>query len=236
MSASKQALAPPASHSPATVLVVFLENGGRVGGIDLPAWASLALDRFSQGYARTVVWLQARRHYDRIVALEEEQATAAHLWQALLDAGDAVADVMMLVHGQAGYACGHGDNQVGADFFAGLRSLRAAGLAQFHLRAVYQMNCYGQSLAPEWLSLGAQAVNGSVGINWLPEPSLSVFLRNWLGGATFEQAVQRSYRAASRVLGLVWRPKASRAGMSQPHDKIVSSRMEVFGDGALRIG
>ncbi len=142
----------------------------------------------------------------------------------------------MLVHGQAGYACGHGDHQVGADFFAAMRHLRAAGLAPFHLRAVYQMNCYGQTLAPEWLSLGAQAVNGAVGVNWLPEPSLSVFLRNWLGGASFEQAVQRSYRAASRVLGLIWQPQGGRAGVPQPHDKIASSRMEVFGDGELRIG
>jgi hypothetical protein len=213
-----------------------LENGGRVGGIDLPQWASRALDRSSQAYARAAVVLQARRHYDRIVVLEEEQATAAHLWQALLEAGDATVDVLLLVHGQTGYACGHGDNQVGADFFAGLRRLRAVGLASFRLRAVYQMNCYGQSLAPEWLSLGAQAVNGAVGVNWLPEPSLSVFLRSWLGGQTFEQAVQRSYRAASRVLGLVWRPQNNRAAARHPHDKIASSRMEVFGDGELRIG
>lgn len=236
MSVSPQALAPPASHKPATVLIVFLENGGHIGGVDLSPWASQALDRFTQSYARAAVWLQARRHYDRIVGLEEEQATAGHLWQALLDAGDATIDVLMLVHGQAGYACGHGDNQVGADFFAGLRQLRAAGLAPFRLRAVYQMNCYGQSLAPQWLSLGAQAVNGAAGVNWLPEPSLSVFLRNWLGGATFEQAVQRSYRAASRVLGQVWRPQVSRSGARQPHEKIASSRMEVFGDGQLRIG
>jgi hypothetical protein len=223
-------------HPPHTpkVLIVFLENGGRVGGIDLPHWASRALDRSSQAYARAAVVLQARRHYDRIVVLEEEQATAAHLWQALLDVGDATVDVLMLVHGQAGYACGHGDNRVGADFFAGLRDLRAAGLAPFNLRAVYQMNCYGQSLAPEWLSVGAQAVNGSEGVNWLPEPSLSVFLRGWLGGQSFEEAVQDSYRAASRLLGLVWRPQGSRAGSRQPHDKIASSRMMVFGDGGLR--
>ena len=234
MSASKQATVSPALPGSPTILVVFLENGGRVGGVDLPHWAALALDRLSQAYARAAVWLQARRHYDRIVVLEEEQATAAHLWQALLDAGDATLDVLMLVHGQNGYACGHGDNQVGADFFDGLRALRAAGLAPFNLRAVYQMNCYGQSLAPEWLSIGAQVVNGSVGVNWLPEPSLSVFLTNWLGGATFQQAVQRSYRAASRALGLVWRPQASRSGVRQPHDKIASSRMEVFGNGGLR--
>lgn len=225
---------PNSSIHASPVLIVFLENGGRAGGVNLPPWASQALDRLTQAYARTAVWLQARRHYDRIVVLEEEQATAAQLWQTLLDAGEATVDLLLLVHGQVGYACGHGDNQVGADFFAGLRQLRAAGLAPFRLRAVYQMNCYGQSLAGEWLSLGAQAVNGSVGVNWLPEPSLSLFLRGWLGGRPFEQAVQSSYRAASRTLGLIWRPQAGRAGVQQPHDKIASSRMMVFGGGDLR--
>lgn len=226
----------PAAPQSSTVLIVFLENGGRVGGVNLSPRASQALDRFTQAYARFAVQLQARRHYDRIVVLEEEQATAAQLWQALLDAGDAVVDVLMLVHGQTGYACGHGDDRVGADFFAGLRQLRAAGLAPFNLRAVYQMNCYGKTLAPEWLSIGAQAVNGSEGVNWLPEPSLSVFLRGWLGGRPFEQAVQDSYRAASRSLGLVWRPQTSASGARQPHEKIASSRMAVFGDGAVRVG
>jgi hypothetical protein len=231
-----QAARAAGASQPSTVLIVFLENGGRVGGVNLPPWASQALDRFTQAYARAAVQLQARRRYDRIVVLEEEQATAAQLWQALLDAGNSTVDVLLLVHGQPGYACGHGDNQVGADFFAGLRDLRAAGLASFHLRAVYQMNCYGETLAPEWLSIGAQAVNGSEGVNWLPEPSLSVFLHGWLGGQTFEEAVQDSYRAAGRVLGLIWRPQSGRAGVRQPHDKIASSRMEVFGDGELRIG
>lgn len=221
------------SHSP-SILLVFLENNGRVGGVNLPRWASLALDRFAQTYGRAAVWLQAWRHYDRIVVLEEQQATAAHLWQALVDAGDATVDVLMLVHGQVGYACGHGENQVGADFFASLRQLRTAGLASFRLRVVYQMNCHGQSLAAQWLSIGAQAVNGSVGVNWLPEPSLSIFLRAWLGGQSFGTAVQDSYGAASRVLGLVWRPRSDQAGAQQPHDKIASSRMEVFGDGRLR--
>ncbi len=236
MSTAQQTIASQVSSQPSTVLLLFLENGGRAGGVDLPAWAAQAMDRFTQAYARTAVQLQARRHYGLIVVLEEEQATAARLWQALLDAGDATVDLLLLVHGQVGYACGHGDDRVGADFFAGLRSLRAAGLAPFRLRAVYQMNCYGQSLAAEWLSIGAQAVNGSAGVNWLPEPSLSVFLRSWLGGATFEQAVQRSYRAASRVLGLVWRPQPTRAGVQHPHDKIASSRMKVFGNGELQIG
>lgn len=210
-------------------LIVFLENGGRVAGLRLPRWASRLLDWSTEEYAKAVVRRRARRHYSHVVVLEDEQATAAALWQALLAAGGATVDVLMLVHGQEGYACGYGQHQVGPDFFEGMRRLRAAGLASFRLRAVYQMNCYGQSLTDEWLSLGAQAVNGAVGINWLPEPSLSVFLRRWLGGRPFAEAVTASYTTASRLLGLVWRPQAGR-----PHPKIASSCMVVFGDGQLK--
>lgn len=209
------------------ILIVFIENAGRVAGVDLPRWASLLLDWSTEEYGKAAVRLQARRHYSQIVFLEDEKATASHLLHALLDADDAVADVLMLVHGQAGYACGCGDHRVGADFFAALCQLQVAGLARFRLRAVYQMNCYGQTLGEEWLSIGAQAVNGAVGVNWLPEPSLSVFLYGWLGGRPFDDAVRRSNRVASRALGLVWR------GRGETHPKIASSRMVVFGDGKL---
>ncbi|HRX04903.1 MAG TPA: hypothetical protein P5148_17275, partial [Anaerolineae bacterium] len=72
------------------------------------------------------------------------------------------------------------------------------------------------------------AVNGAVGGNWLPEPSLSVFLHGWLGGRPFGESVERSNRAASRLLGQVWR------GQGSPHPKIASSQMLVFGDKELR--
>ena len=210
------------------ILIVFIENAGRVAGVDLPRWASQLLDWSTEEYGKLAVRLQARRHYSQIVFLEDEKATARHLLHALMDADDAVIDVLMLVHGQAGYACGCGDHRVSADFFAALRQLQSAGLARFRLNAVYQMNCYGQTLGEEWLSIGAQAVNGAVGVNWLPEPSLSVFLHGWLGGRPFGESVERSNRAASRLLGQVWR------GQGSPHPKIASSQMLVFGDKELR--
>lgn len=210
------------------LLIVFIENAGRVAGVDLPRWASQLLDWSTEEYGKLAVRLQARRHYKRIVFLEDQQATASQLLRALLDAEGAVVDVLLLVHGQAGYACGCGEHRVAADFFAALRQLRAAGLARFRLRAVYQMNCYGQTLGEEWLSIGAQAVNGAVGVNWLPEPSLSVFLNGWLGGRPFGDAVRRSNHVASRVLGQIWR------GRDALHPKIASSQMLVFGDEKLR--
>lgn len=202
----------------------------------LPTWLSALLDWVTEEYAKLTVRLQTRKHYDRIVVLEDERATAVHLWHALLVAGASgatVVDVLMLVHGQPGYACGYKLDQVGPDFFDGLRRLQAAGVVRLNLRAVYQMNCYGETLAGEWLSLGAQAVNGSIGINWLPEPSLSLFLNHWLRGNSFGQAVDRSYQGASRLLGLVWRPRYDADGRRHSHDKIASSQMLVFGDREL---
>lgn len=211
-------------------LVVFLENGGRIEGVPLPGWAGQLVDWLSEEYAKLVIWAQARRHYDRIVVLEDEQATATQLWQTLVSADRAIVDLLMLVHGQEGYACGYGNHRVGSDFFEGMQQLNAQGLAPFNLRAVYQMNCYGETLANRWLALGAKSVNGSLGINWLPEPSLSIFLRHWLGGKTFGEAVARSYSVASRALGLAWRPTDG-----LPHPRIASSSMAVFGDQDLRI-
>ena len=210
------------------VLIVFIENAGRVAGVTLPRWASQLLDWSSEEYGKLVVRVQARRHYRRIVVLEDEEATASHLVRALLEADDAVVDVLMLVHGQSGYACGCGDHRVSADFFAALRQLRAVGLARFRLRIVYQMNCYGQTLGEEWISIGARAVNGAVGVNWLPEPSLSIFLNGWLGGRSFGESVRRSNRIASRALGQVWR------GRGELHPKIASSQMLVFGDPTIK--
>jgi hypothetical protein len=223
---------PLATAKDKAILIVFLENGGQFGGVTLPSWAARLLDWSTEEYGKLVIRLQTWRHYRQIVILEDDRATAAALWQALLAAGDSQIDVLLLVHGLPGVACGRNDHWIGADFFDALRRLRTAGLAHFRLRAVYQMNCYGQSLAGDWLSLGAQAVNGAVGVNWLPEPSLSVFLFNWLGGKTFSDSIERSYRRASRLFGLVWRPQTEHG---QPHDRIASSQMLVYGDRDLRI-
>ena len=121
-------LMPPTSVSIKNqpILIVFLENGGHVAGVDLPPWAARLLDWSTEEYGKLAVRLQARRHYRPIVVLEDQAATAAALWQALLAADDSIVDVLLLVHGQPGYACGCADHWVGADFFDGLRRLRVS--------------------------------------------------------------------------------------------------------------
>ena len=90
---------------------------------------------------------------------------------------------------------------------------------------VYGLNCYGASLADSWLALGAQAVNGSAGVNWFPEPSLSVFLRRWLTGASYATAVVASNSTATHW----WRRILKSPAPGLDHPWVLSSQQAVFG-------
>jgi hypothetical protein len=208
-------------------LVVFLENVGHIHGVPLPPWAMAAVDFLTEEYAKLLLHLYgAYRRYAQVIILEDAAATGPRLTAALVQASQAHrVDVLLLVHGHPGALVGHaGQVQVGAETFGPLLEAYRADPALLDLRMVYGVNCYGAGLAPTWLALGAQAVNGAVAVNWLPEPSLSVFLRHWLAGRPYSEAVQRSHQAALRWGRRLWRPSGN-----CDHPFIAGSRMAIFG-------
>lgn len=234
--------APAPAGAPAAVrrplaLVVFLENVGHVAGLHLPQWAMNTIDFLTEEYAKALLHLYgAHRRYDRVTILEDAHANGPELEAALLDLSRShTVDLLLLVHGHEGELVGHkGSCRVGQATFAELRRRYAADPTCLDLRIVYGLNCFGLSLAPVWLALGAKAVNGSPGVNWFPEPSLSVFLRGWLGGRTYSEAVVASNDTASR-----WWRKVLATKTSAPdgeHPWIQSSRQVVFGVRDVRIG
>jgi hypothetical protein len=93
-----------------------------------------------------------------------------------------------------------------------------------NLRAVWQMNCHGATMLQTWTALGARAVCGTPGVNWLPEPGLSFFVRRWLRGDPFRQAVEQSGVRAERV----WQRLYGRP-QGRLHPRLESSRPIVFG-------
>lgn len=211
-------------------LVVFLENVGHIAGLNLPQWGMNTIDYVTEEYAKALLHLYgAYRRYDRVIVLEDEQATGAQLAGALLAASRAhTVDVLLLVHGHTGQLVGFkGGHRVGIETFDALLAAYRHDTQALDLRMVYGLNCYGLSLAPTWLELGAQVVNGAPGVNWFPEPSLSVFLRKWLGGHPYSEAVIASNTAASRWWGKVLKP--SKDHPEQEHPWITSSRQVVFG-------
>jgi hypothetical protein len=211
-------------------LVVFLENVGHITGLHLPRWVMNTIDYVTEEYAKLLLHLYgAYRRYDRIIVLEDALATGPHLAAALLDASCThTVDVLLLVHGRDGMLVGHQARQlVGSETFDDLRQRRQSDPACLNLRVVYGLNCFGLSLAPVWLALGAKAVNGSPGVNWFPEPSLSVFLRNWLHGRSYGAAVVASNTAAERWWRTILHNKTG--DPDQDHPWLTSSRQVVFG-------
>jgi hypothetical protein len=216
-------------------LVVFLENVGHIQGVPLPQWAQNVVDFVTEEYAKLLLRLYgAYRRYRRVIILEDAEATGAKLAEALVEASrEHRVDVLLLVHGQARCLVGYrGVESVGDETFGPLLEAYRENPGLLDLRAVYGLNCFGVSLASTWLALGADVVNGAVGVNWLPEPSLSVFLRNWLGGKTFSQAVQASHAVALRWGQRVW--PMDRAG--RDHPRIAGSRQVIFGRRDVTIG
>jgi hypothetical protein len=217
-------------------LVVFLENVGHIAGLKLPQWVMNTIDYVTEEYAKTLLHVYgAYRRYDRVVVLEDAAATGAQLAASLLATSRThTVDVLLLVHGHEGQLVGYkGGERVGAETFAALLAAYRGDPAALDLRMVYGLNCYGLSLAATWLDLGAQAVNGAPGVNWFPEPSLSVFLRRWLGGDSYSAAVVAANSTATR-----WWGKLLKSDPKQPqveHPWICSSRQVVFGRADLTI-
>ena len=209
-------------------LVVLLENVGHIQGLALPGWVMQAIDFLTEEYAKLLLRVYgAYRRYDRVVILEDDHATGPDLTRALVETSRTHRlDLLLLVHGRPGALVGcRGKVDIGAETFDPLLADYRRNPDWVDLRIVFGLNCYGTSLAPVWLALGAEAVNGAAGVNWLPEPSLSVFLRNWLAGRSFGEAVRRSHRVGLRWGTRVWRPDAQ--GRDHPH--IAGSRQAIFG-------
>jgi hypothetical protein len=188
-------------------LVVLLENVGHIHGVNLPLWANRVVDFVTEEYAKLLLRLRgAHRRYDRVIVLEDAQATPEDLFHALCQTSRSHrVDQLHLVHGQPGALIGYqGKTLIGPDFFAELLAVKARDPQVLDLRMVYGLNCYGLTLAPTWLKLGAVAVNGATGVNWLPEPSLSLFLHHWLQGATFTQSVTHSHALAMQMGRFIW--------------------------------
>ncbi|GIV78541.1 hypothetical protein FKZ61_019820 [Litorilinea aerophila] len=214
-------------------LVVLLENVGHIHGIRLPPWIMAAIDFVTEEYAKALLHLYgAYGRYDLVRILEDEWATGPYLADTLLQVSKTHrVDLLLLVHGYEGGLVGYRGRRYGTDaIFGPLQAACRTTPGALDLRMVYGLNCYGASLIPTWLDLGVQVVNGAVGVNWMPEPSLSTFLRAWLNGVPYSRAVEQSYQVAVRWWRRIWRPRHG-----QEHPFIASSRQVIAGRQDVRI-
>lgn len=223
----------PLFHKP-IALVIFLENVGHIAGLTLPDWAMQVIDFVTEEYAKILLrLLGAHRRYDQVVILEDEKATGADLTAALIKTSHThQVDVLLLSHGYIQQLVGfRNKTRVGKETFTPLCEAYCADDSLLDIRMVFGINCYGYSLTDTWRQLGAKVVNGSIGVNWFPEPTLSVFLFNWLRGRPYSEAVRRSNHLANRFWQHIWKPASDGA----PHPYLTSSRQVVVGSADITI-
>jgi hypothetical protein len=222
------------SPSKPLALVVLLENVGHIAGLNLPQWSMNTIDFLTEEYAKIrLKQLGAYHHYDQVLILEDERATSVEMANTLIQMSQThCIDQLLLVHGQKRSLVGYrGKAHIDDAMFDPLLAAYTKNPGLLDLRMVYGLNCYGASLAPVWLQLGARVVNGAVGVNWLPEPSLSLFLRAWFGGFSYSQAVVYSHYWALKVGKRIWpnQPDGS------DHPRIAGSRQIIYGQRDITI-
>jgi GH24 family phage-related lysozyme (muramidase) len=205
------------------VLVVVIENGGLDLGvgklIDMLPGSTYIPDASREALKRKIdeairqltddvlegaeLWLNRYagakpEYYGDVVIIRNNPAMFATLRDTLVRlSGDGkLIDLFVLTHGrQNSIAIDSGvtDGQ--------LATIRAAnGGKPLRLRSVYMMNCVGSSLNKVWLDLGAKTSAGSLGNNYLPEPTTFFFFRNWKAGRPFCDAVFSAYQQTVQLL------------------------------------
>ncbi len=188
-------------------LVVFLENGGSFGPWVLPSRVRRCLDFSTEEVAKRLLhWHNVSSAYDDVWILEDHRALPEELMSALLGASVRhTVDVLILAHGCPAGIVGWQGAVVGDSFFAEMQSWRERQAVSLRLRMVYTIACHSVHQMLAWRQLGAQVVNGISGENWLPEPTLSLFLRRWGRGQPFGVAAttahHQAYRWGTHVMG-----------------------------------
>jgi len=122
-----------------------------------------------------------------VVDLPTRENLAKYLHQ-LRDEGY-VVDVYVFSHGNDGYfrtsEGTYGDNGYCSSGYL------TRNVHPLKLRAVWQCNCYGSTMAEAWHAIGAKVVAGSRYVNFYPTRFLN-FIKRWNRGERFSTAVSKS--------------------------------------------
>jgi GH24 family phage-related lysozyme (muramidase) len=188
--------------------------------------------------------------YGDVIILRNGTALYSELRDTLvrLSGENKVVDLFVLTHGSDNWIALSGGAGIGPTEIAGIKA--ANGNRPVRLRAVYMMNCVGSTLNRPWLDAGAKASTGSVRNNYLPEPTMFFFFRNWKEGQSFNDAVTNAYRSTIDTLKTLIRTAvgslpglgpvagliAERLADVENRDFVLDSAPRIDGDGTLTIG
>lgn len=171
-------------------------------------------------------------YFGDVIILRDSTSTYDDLKRTLIAQTNAgkIIDVIVLTHGTGDYIAVTG-GVTGAKIVAIKNELGRP----LSIRAVYMMNCVGASLNQSWLDAGARVASGSMGNNYLPEPTTFFFWSAWKEGQSFGEAATSAYRKTVNLMNDAARGLVSALpipGSSLIADQIDFAQMDFVRDSA----
>ncbi len=172
-------------------LAQFLEKKIKSYTDNLLESAELALNRYTGAKPE---------FFGDVITLRDGTASFTDLKNTLIAQSKKgkLIDLFILTHGSGNFISVTG----GIDGDK-IRAMKGEYGKPLSIRSVYMMNCVGASLNQAWLDAGAKASAGSIKNNYLPEPTMYFFWKNWKEGQTFESAVTSAYRRTIALLNTI---------------------------------
>jgi hypothetical protein len=201
-------------------LIILQENTGTLSSleqINLPANVKTAIkatiDALAENFEDMKASLQASGRYDRVHLLTDVKCTRADLLNRLVQErkDGNVVDMVVLGHGLSNFLQLHGSERLTGGSGGNIRSLladaRSRGAADLNnLRMVYMCNCFGSTVNDDWRAIGARASVGAADTNFMPEPTTTFFMNDWLSGKTVGQTAQGAFDGAKMFFLAIFPP------------------------------
>ncbi|MEO8002481.1 MAG: hypothetical protein ABI644_11445, partial [Arenimonas sp.] len=200
-----------------TALLVFQENSGNLGTTVFgPLLDNLSaatkkqiedgVDFFIEEFEKEFSGFAASagREYNRVDFLEDATAVPDQFKAKIKELvnQDYTIDIITIGHGSNKRLVGFQGASITDQT---LRDLRNEVGRALPIRMVYMMNCRGSTLNSAWINAGAQVSGGSLGDNWMPEPMLHNFWKNWVGGMNFADAISDAYKSTRGIWSFIYK-------------------------------
>jgi hypothetical protein len=145
--------------------------------------------------------------YDQVEILQDSEATLPRFAELLLklekDPNVGTIDTVIYLHGEPGQVCFNGTGRKLPDCTSQdeiqsyfdqkvLNPLGSRALTK--TRALYSDACYGATSATVFLNLGYKVYSGSLGTDQNRAGDYRIFMKYWLKGRSYEEAIARANR------------------------------------------
>lgn len=154
------------------------------------------LDVYGEPWQIREITAAAAAYYKKIIVLTDEKATGSNLLDSLssLYAEGYTIDVVFSLHGN--------ENTI---FFTD-RSSMINNITyeilkrDIKVRLLYQTNCKSAKAINSWTGIGIMGCNGTLENNYLTIFAPANFIKSWVGGASYYDAVQYAYKTEIATL------------------------------------